>query len=163
MAEDLQTRQIHRSSSDPSCQLTILQRSNYNLVQENTFLYRLRDAPQAAIIDISALATYDDSLPSDEDDDDGHSDGDEYEEADNEDDGDYVPSSSQPRRGLRRWPIEPVIDIGKFIPLYRQITIEAEHNRCNAATQRQMAAAISVFAAPKIHRGKMTKRQTFTP
>lgn len=133
------------------------------LYGENTFLYRLRDAPQTAIADVEALPFDDDAdVTSDDATEEGsewgggHNDDDHENDADDED-GEYVEESyNTHRNGRRRRQPTPEpgndINVAKFRPLFRHLIIEAEHNRFGEQTQVSMAKAISVFMAPQVLR-----------
>ncbi|KAF4970091.1 hypothetical protein FSARC_2792 [Fusarium sarcochroum] len=98
------------------------------LYGENTFLYRLRDAPGRSIqmFNIQDLANHDLYVPG-------------------SDDEEHV------RESFFRSPLEPphepgTINIDKYARYFRYITVQADHNRDTAETQEFMAAAIKTFA-----------------
>ena len=115
------------------------------LYGENTFLYLLRDAPQASLHDVDGLARDDDpEMPDDSSD------------WAADDDGEYVDGATNlaarrrrnRRGGAARDPDEKLINFEKFMPYFRHIVVEAEHNRFFRDTQEHMASVLSVFAAP---------------
>ncbi|KAH6611109.1 hypothetical protein Trco_001129 [Trichoderma cornu-damae] len=93
----------------------------------NTFLYRLRD-PTYNVRSIANLATDDMSA------------GDWLSDGESESGSEYEEEESLV------CPKETSININKYAPLFRKISVEAEHNRYSRDTQESMAAAISVFA-----------------
>ncbi|KAF4978122.1 hypothetical protein FZEAL_5454 [Fusarium zealandicum] len=92
----------------------------------NSFLYRLRDAPDPShqITGVRRMANNDDYIPDCEDED------------EDEDDDFSLDRSHEPG----------TINIAKFARLFRYLIIQADHNRHTAETQQFMVDAIKVFA-----------------
>jgi hypothetical protein len=127
-------KQVHRSNSLSlptgilsTCKI-VHDEACVVLYGENVFVYLLRDPVWPARA-ISNLATNDDEVSSEDEDDSGS----EYE--DEEEDS----RSCNYHR-------ERCIDVDKYAPLFRKIVVEAEHNRYSKATQESMADAIRIFA-----------------
>lgn len=132
------------------------------LYGENTFLYRLRDAP-LDVPDLEELNRDEEMIEegdaSASDAESNYDAGDEEEAAEAEDDsdGEYQPGASgigAPRRPRpARCPQvqrtqDRTIDIEKFRPLIRHIIVEAEHNRFSQGQKLNMARAIQAFIPP---------------
>lgn len=114
------------------------------LYGENNFQYRLRD-PNNAVEDVQRLAK-DDTVQQDDDDNDSGSDWEETQARPN--------SGTRRRRGTTKQEYD--INTNKYLHLFRNITVEAEHNRYLKDTQDSMAKALKMFVPPN---GKGKRKQ----